>query len=92
MKLWYRNHHYKTQFFHNVKQFFKWRYKHPKEWDFLNLFGQYYVWFGHEDDCCDYWMPVHLPDGSINPKVKRALMLDDELGLVDTTPTTEESK
>lgn len=39
------------------------------------------TWLGHEDDCCNYWTPIHLPDGSVNPKVERAFMLDDELGL-----------
>ena len=35
----------------------------------------YCKWFGHEDDCCDYWTPID------DPRAQRALMLDDDFKL-----------
>lgn len=71
MTFWYKGHHYGTQFKHNFKTFlwldnyrgWKWRYMARK------------TWFGHLDDCCDYWTPID------SPEAQRAFMLDDELGL-----------
>lgn len=76
INFWFRGHHYTSQIAHNLRHMlwidnykgWAWRYTHL-------------TWLSHGSDCCDYWTPVHLKDGSINPKVQRAFMLDDELHL-----------
>lgn len=80
MKFWYKDHHYNSQIKHTTLDLRHW-------WNIKGLAKalwhgeKYLTWFGHEDDCCDYWTPVHLSDGSINPKVKRAFIQDDLLAL-----------
>lgn len=78
--LWFKGHHYKSQvgrtigsFIHlyNVRGFLR----------SLLTGDPYLTWFMHLDDCCDYWTPIHSPDGSINPEVKKAFMLDDNFSL-----------
>lgn len=85
MKFWFRKHHYRTQIRHTLKGFTQW-------WNVKGFVRavwhgeDYLTWFGHEDDCCDYWQPVDLDD----PATKRAFMLDDELSLTPITPEVEE--
>lgn len=83
MKFSFRGHHYNTQIKHNLRTMlwldnyngWRWRYLHT-------------TWTGHGDDCCDYWTPIHMPDGSVNPKVKRAFILDDELAILNPDDDT----
>lgn len=70
MKFWFRGHHYNTQIKHNLRNMLWLDNYHGWRWRYFNK-----IWFGHEDDCCDYWTPVS------DPKAQRAFMLDDELGL-----------
>lgn len=83
MKFWFRGHHYKTQFMHSLSTFLHW-------WSIegfikAQLHGeQWFIFFGHEDDCCDYWTPVS------DPKAQKALMLDDDFKLTKSTPKTED--
>lgn len=74
MTFWFRKHHYRTQFKHTIIGFTHW-------WNIKGFISalwrgeDYLTWFGHEDDCCDYWLPVGTPESD------RAFMLDDKLGL-----------
>jgi hypothetical protein len=82
MKFWFRGHHYNTQFKHTIASFAHW-------WSIKGFISalwrgeKYLTWLGHEDDCCDYWTPID------DPRAQKALMLDDDLGLV--SPSKEKT-
>lgn len=80
MTFWFRGHHYRSQVRHTLALFTK-LYNVRGFLKSLLTGEPYLTWFGHEDDCCDYWTPIHLSGGTINPKVQKAFMLDDELHL-----------
>lgn len=77
---WFKGHHYRSQIRHTLTSLVH-LYNIKGLLRSLLTGEPYLTWFGHLDDCCDYWTPIHMPDGSINPEVERAFMLDDELGL-----------
>lgn len=74
MTFWFKGHHYRTQFRHTLAHFVHW-------WSIKGFLKavwhgeKYLIWFSHQDDCCDYWTPID------SLEAKRALILDDELGL-----------
>jgi hypothetical protein len=83
MTIRYRGHNYNTQFKHAITGFTHW-------WNIKGFVSavwrgeKYLTWVGHGDGCCDYWIPVD------DPRAKRELILDDELGLA--TPTQPPKK
>lgn len=72
MKFQFKGHHYQTKFLFAIQtRFSKWfgNYKNPVT-----------MWFAHDLDCCDYWIPID------DPRAQRAFMLDDELALTGRSP------
>lgn len=85
MKFWFRGHHYNSQIKYTVLNFRYW-------WNVVGFIkalwngDKYLTWFGHEEDCCDYWTPVS------DPRAQEAFMLDDELGFIKPKSKLEGDK